>query len=267
MRMRWLVSARSLATSGMAFMLLLSLAGCSSEQPVEQFRTEEVKAHSSAGAPDSVKENQGDRTGEVEVQDNGAAARKSSAKELPKVVELHLSPRNIRAGLDLQLQVVSNAQEGQYVDFRYRWFINGERFHFSSGAMLPGDSFVRGDRIYVEVTPTLDGQEGYLFRSDEFVVPNAKPEITSKPAEGAITGSVYTYQLVAADVDADELRYALKDSPAGMTIDAGSGLVRWDFQGVQAATYGFTMVVTDALGGESAQKAQIALEATQEGVQ
>ena len=57
-----------------------------------------------------------------------------------------------------------------------------------------------------------------------FVNANSGEIIGSIPAT---IGAVYQYQLAAVDPDDDELTYSLVDGPAGMTIDAATGLLAW----------------------------------------
>ena len=56
---------------------------------------------------------------------------------------------------------------------------------------------------------------------------NRQPVITSTPVNGASVGAAYTYQVTATDPDGDALTYSLIQTPAGMGIDAASGLITW----------------------------------------
>jgi RHS repeat-associated protein len=57
---------------------------------------------------------------------------------------------------------------------------------------------------------------------------NVAPEIVSTPRRTATVGFLYLHQVRAADLDADPLSFALVDGPAGMTIDAVTGVLRWE---------------------------------------
>jgi|GEM_PF-4779577 len=59
------------------------------------------------------------------------------------------------------------------------------------------------------------------------VVSNNAPKITSAGITTAYVNEAYSYDVQATDVDGDALTYSLVESPAGMTIDAGTGLISW----------------------------------------
>jgi hypothetical protein len=107
----------------------------------------------------------------------------------------------------------------------------------------------RGDVFTVKITP-FDG-EAYgrpimLHRQ----VGNMPP-IFEESNKYQFVGQTYTFQARAYDPDGDEVSYALKNSPEGMTVDRITGLVNWvvpaDFEGKQS----FTLSATDGQGGEA----------------
>jgi len=53
------------------------------------------------------------------------------------------------------------------------------------------------------------------------------PAITSTPVTTATQGQPYRYSVTAADADGDALTFSLGAAPAGMSIDAETGLVSW----------------------------------------
>ena len=67
----------------------------------------------------------------------------------------------------------------------------------------------------------------YTIEVGEQRVNNA-PEITSNPVYLATPDVSYNYQVVATDVDGDDLRYELISGPSGMAIDELTGMVSWD---------------------------------------
>ncbi|MBB5347171.1 carboxypeptidase regulatory-like domain-containing protein [Desulfoprunum benzoelyticum] len=79
------------------------------------------------------------------------------------------------------------------------------------------------------------------------------PVITSSPGGRAYWDSLYTYQVQATDPDNDPLVYALDKAPAGMTIDAATGLVQWRPSGAQSGRYDVAVKVTDDRCGEAVQ--------------
>lgn len=84
------------------------------------------------------------------------------------------------------------------------------------------------------------------FSIDVSIEINHPPVITSSPGSSAIVGRLYAYDVEADDPDdGDVLIYSLvAGSPAGMTIDADSGLIQWMPQ--QAGNYGVSVSVRDS---------------------
>ncbi|GAI70596.1 unnamed protein product, partial [marine sediment metagenome] len=64
---------------------------------------------------------------------------------------------------------------------------------------------------------------------------NDVPTFTSTPVTTATVGTLYTYDVNATDPDViDTLTYSLTINPAGMTIDAATGLIQWTPTSAQA---------------------------------
>ena len=57
---------------------------------------------------------------------------------------------------------------------------------------------------------------------------NHAPIIISSPPTTASAGSPYHYDVDATDIDGDSLTYTLTGAPAGMTIDAITGVIQWN---------------------------------------
>ncbi|MEL7449999.1 MAG: PKD domain-containing protein, partial [Pseudomonadota bacterium] len=75
---------------------------------------------------------------------------------------------------------------------------------------------------------------------------NAAPAIVSSPNTGATENLPYVYQVLADDPDVgDTLTYSLTQAPAGMTIDANSGLISWTPAPGVAARSDVTVEVED----------------------
>jgi len=74
------------------------------------------------------------------------------------------------------------------------------------------------------------------------------PDITSTPPTTATEGSLYQYAVTASDADSDALSYSLVVAPAGMSIDALSGLISWMPGSEQAGPQAVTARATDPGG-------------------
>ncbi len=76
-----------------------------------------------------------------------------------------------------------------------------------------------------------DDRGGFVTQTYSMVVANATsnlpPVITSNPAVVATVDQVYEYGITAADPNGDPLSFALREGPAGMNLDAVSGLLQW----------------------------------------
>jgi bacillopeptidase F len=79
------------------------------------------------------------------------------------------------------------------------------------------------------------------------------PSITSTPPTTATEGSLYSYSVTATDADGDALGFSLDVAPAGMTIDASTGVIAWTPGSTQAGTHDATVRVTDAVGLSATQ--------------
>ncbi len=107
------------------------------------------------------------------------------------------------------------------------------------------------------VTLTVDdGDTGQATQTMTVVTENVAPTITSTPPTNAVQGTLYTYQVVVDEPGDDVLTFTLAPSaPAGMTIDAATGLI--EFTGTYAQSQGapFTIVVgvDDGEGGVDGQ--------------
>ena len=78
---------------------------------------------------------------------------------------------------------------------------------------------------------------------------NDMPVITSLPPTTATVGTRYTYDVEAFDPDpGDVLTFSLRTFPAGMTINATTGLIEWTPTHGQQGTQTVTVRVTDRAG-------------------
>ncbi|QDV05608.1 tRNA(Glu)-specific nuclease WapA precursor [Planctomycetes bacterium Poly30] len=76
-----------------------------------------------------------------------------------------------------------------------------------------------------------DGAGGYAVQAWTLDVraqaSNSAPVITSLPNRLALLGAPYEYQVEAFDAEEDPVTFEIVSGPAGMTIDATSGLITW----------------------------------------
>ncbi|MBE7502108.1 MAG: hypothetical protein HS113_17790 [Verrucomicrobiales bacterium] len=84
---------------------------------------------------------------------------------------------------------------------------------------------------------------------------NRSPRITSVPPVAAQLGEPYLYAPRASDPDGDRLQWSFAAAvPAGMTIDATTGLVRWQPATAQTGVHVIRIRVEDGRGGSDVQQ-------------
>jgi len=89
------------------------------------------------------------------------------------------------------------------------------------------------------------------------VAANMPPEITSTPLTSAPAGVAYVYDVAATDPEGSVLTFSLVDSPFGMTIDAGSGLIEWTPNAAQVGASDVVVRVRDPEGLEDRQSFEV----------
>lgn len=95
-----------------------------------------------------------------------------------------------------------------------------------------------------------DNGTGSLFSDQSFTVNvtdiNQAPSIVTLPSLSATENSLYTYDADATDPDpTDSLSFSLVTGPAGVTVDATTGLLSWTPSALQTGNQAFTIRVTD----------------------
>ncbi len=120
-------------------------------------------------------------------------------------------------------------------------------------------------------TPTQLGQHAVtirvrdasgLFDEQSFQLtvthPNQPPAITSTPSLEATDIERYQYDVEATDPDTgDLLAYSLETAPAGMSIEATTGLIQWEPTAIQLGQHAVTVRVGDLAGLFDEQNFQV----------
>lgn len=80
---------------------------------------------------------------------------------------------------------------------------------------------------------------------------NDPPVITAIQTQNATEGALWTYQVLASDIDptADTLVYSLKTAPTGMQIEKSTGKLTWTPVNTDVGTHSVTVRVEDGKGG------------------
>ncbi|MBT9098540.1 PASTA domain-containing protein [Methylovulum psychrotolerans] len=91
---------------------------------------------------------------------------------------------------------------------------------------------------------------------------NHAPGITSLAPITATTGTAYTYTVAASDPDAgDTLTFSLGSAPAGMQIQADTGLIQWQPDASQIGSFAVAVTVSDRFGATVTQNFSVTVTA------
>lgn len=136
--------------------------------------------------------------------------------------------------------------EGDPVRLEVAWRKNGQSA--GNGMRLPAP-VKRGDKVEVTITPS-DGKATGRPVTLTRAIRNTPPGIEGHE-QFRFNENVATFHVRASDADGDPLTYSLKDAPAGMSIDRGTGVVRWVTSPGTTGKIPFTVEVSDGSGGET----------------
>jgi hypothetical protein len=169
----------------------------------------------------------------------------------PTITFLYITPQNkrIRRGDILTAVPEATDPDNDHLEYAYRWRVNG----VDSGEERQFDTkrLRRGDKLAVEVTANDGSLESSPRESDPIVLENSAPVIKQLPVLDR-QGAGLSYQFEAEDAEGDRnLRFFLQDAPAGMEIDALSGLLTWQPSAEQAGKHLVKVGVKDSEGDAS----------------
>jgi RHS repeat-associated protein len=142
----------------------------------------------------------------------------------------------------------------------------------------PEGMAVDADRGRIEWTPAADqegahavriavedGRGGETRQRFEVVVrsggANLPPVIESVPGAFALAGQVYRYQVEAIDPEGEALGFALPAGPAGMAIDAATGVLEWTPLAAAAGSHVVGVEASDPRGAAGRQTFELRVRA------
>lgn len=181
------------------------------------------------------------------------------ANRLPRVERLLIGPAlEITAGTDVEVTPQAQDEDGDALEFRYAWTVNGEPTP-EEGALFHTGALQKGDVLTVEVRAHDGKGAGEALASPPIQVVNLPPRVVSRPGPSA-PHQGFRYQVEAEDPDGDgPLRFELEDAPDGMQIDAASGEVTWTPWPDQGGTHRVRVVVDDQHGGRIEHAFEVAV--------
>ena len=180
----------------------------------------------------------------------------------PVVTSINLTPLDPTIASTMHVSVQASDADGDPVSLTYQWYVNGNPVSDQTGDSFSCGSYKHGDMVYVMVTPSDGEKNGVSVASAYVSIQDTAPVILSKPPD-VMTGSVFTYNVKASDIDNDPLSYKLESAPPGMTISK-DGAISWDTAGVASATaVDVKVVVDDGFGGKAYQTFSLHIEKKQ----
>ena len=172
----------------------------------------------------------------------------------PSIVNVLMQPVGlVTAGNDVTATPKATDPEGDELEYRYRWTLNGETLSVE-GPTLPAKLLKRGDKVVLEVWANDGNDETEVLQSAPIEVANAAPRITSTPGAFGADG-VFRYTVRADDPDGDKsFRYRLVKGPEGMSVGFDDGQVEWAPPVNAAGNHEVEVSVEDLYGAATTQK-------------
>ena len=173
----------------------------------------------------------------------------------PKVTAITIDPELPRKNSTLKASVEASDPDGDTIAFSYKWLKNGNVLMGESSETLRDPALKKGDKISLRVSPYDMENTGEEVASQEIVILNSAPNITSTPKAQKMKSTLYQYQVAAKDPDGDPIIFSLSpSSPQGMTIDPQTGLIQWKIGRDDAGTHTIEIIATDGDEGTCTQK-------------
>lgn len=175
----------------------------------------------------------------------------------PIVSAVAVTPEWPSPGETLEADVRASDEDGDRLELRYRWFVNGALASEGS-ERFESEGLQPGDLVQLKVAAS----DGSLVTRPVSSPPvrmarSRAPEIVSQPG-GIREDGVFEYALEARDPDGDApLVFELLESPQGMTIDPGTGAIAWTPAPEQEGTFTVDVKVSDPHGSASAQRFEL----------
>lgn len=177
---------------------------------------------------------------------------------LPVVKGVTLNPVVIHRGIDITAAPVGADIDGDVVNYRYQWIINGEEQAVETDLALKGDRFKRGDKVTVRLVPYDTKGEGAGFTPPPITIPDAPPMFTSVPPE-SFSSRTYVYMVSVEDADGDHVSLSLAKAPKGMGIDE-KGRISWEITDKDAGVHPVEIVADDGYGSRTVQSYEINIQ-------
>ena len=168
----------------------------------------------------------------------------------PEIVSAKIEPERPSKKDTVKVTVEAKDPDGDSVTIKYKWKKNNTNIPNAEGQTLGLSNFSKKDVIAVDIMP-FDGEAEGQGRIGRVEIFNSPPVITSTPSP--ITGSAYSYQVIAQDPDGDKISYTLSKGPSGMSLDSNTGMLKWTFTEKDSGDHSIEIKASDPDGAESSQ--------------
>jgi hypothetical protein len=176
----------------------------------------------------------------------------------PEVRSVSAENPEPKVGEVVKLKIEAFDADDDSIDYTYRWWRNTTLVSEGYQSELPTEGFARSDTVVVEVTPHDRTGPGRPLMSNQIIMANAPPTITSKPPREVPSGR-YQYLVTATDADRDTLSYKLEKAPTGMTIEKSTGLILWPLSVGMSGSYHVRVLVEDGQNGHAYQEFELSI--------
>jgi hypothetical protein len=168
----------------------------------------------------------------------------------PPQLTLTLTPAEPDTTHDLVAVPAIFEPDGDLVTTTYEWRRNGVVIEGRTGATLPATETTRGQTILVRVTAS-DGASTVEATASTTIV-DSPPRVSVPSLPAVAYGTPVSFTVTLDDPDGDPFEpadFVLTHGPAGMTLDAATGVVDWTPTGPmfdREMDFHFGLSVTDA---------------------
>ena len=130
----------------------------------------------------------------------------------PIIRAARVYPEAVSLESTLRVDVQGEDPEGRSLTYKYQWLVNDLPVKGAKDPQFTIQQLKNGDRIHVEVIPSVSTSEGRTFKSSAVTVGNTAPEILEIRLEPMPIhrGDILKVRVVAQDPDGDQVGFAYK---------------------------------------------------------
>lgn len=143
------------------------------------------------------------------VPETGAdrGSRSASGNAPPTIRAASLNPPHATAITPLSAQFNGTDAEGDFIQYVFRWFVDGEPVQEGPKGSLDPGPYKKGSRVQVEIVPSDRFSSGRPYRTEAVTIANAPPGVSSisLTPDRPTVGAMITAAPVVSDPDGDKV--------------------------------------------------------------